>query len=193
MDFCESARCLRLEAELTCPNLRNYGLPFQEVQAEGARSDRYRGTIEFDSNLPCAHSLDQELSQVLVVRRGPIFRGPSSKPIIRLRHRPLMASVVFCKEAVTANKWKGVSAEGRSLSRRRSFRPLGGRPVSSARRRSIGAALALDGPFPLGSPSPISQRHQPPAFRRLLWCMISISRAKRFTRRMLSVKRIAGA
>src|SRR6476646_11355492 len=51
----------------SCPNLRKYGLALQEVHAQGARSDRYRSRIEFDSDLPGAHFLDQQLSQALVV------------------------------------------------------------------------------------------------------------------------------
>jgi hypothetical protein len=54
---------------------------------------------------------------------------------------------VFCKGAVTANKWRGVSAEGRSLSRRRSFQPALARPFSFSRQPSMAVAPGLKGSF----------------------------------------------
>src|ERR1039458_10419584 len=53
----------------------------------------------------------------------------------------------LCHGAATANKWKWVSAEERSLSRGQSSRPPGARPVSLARRRSTAAAPVLKGSF----------------------------------------------
>jgi hypothetical protein len=55
---CLSTHCaLHLEAELTFFPSRNFGLPFQEVHAEGARSNCGRGSLEFDSDLPRVHPL----------------------------------------------------------------------------------------------------------------------------------------
>jgi len=57
------------------------------------------------------------------------------------------AFFALCHGAATANKWKWVSAEERSLSRGQSYRPPGVRPVSLARRRSTAAAPVLKGSF----------------------------------------------
>jgi hypothetical protein len=56
-------------------------------------------------------------------------------------------SFVLCQGAVTANKWRWMSAEERPLSRRQSSRPSGARLVSFARRRSTAAAPVLKGSF----------------------------------------------
>jgi hypothetical protein len=64
---------------------------------------------------------------------------------------------VLCLGAVTANKWRRVSAEERSLFRRQSSRPPGARPFSFARRPSIAAASGLKGSFGLCLQSQINQ------------------------------------
>jgi hypothetical protein len=72
-----------------------------------------------------------------------IFLSPSA----RSEPRDGLFSFVLCQGDVTANRWIVVSAEERSLFRGLSSRPSKGRQVFFAPRRSMAAALALEGSF----------------------------------------------